>query len=98
MCNSAGGHYNPFKVSHGAKVSKVRHVGDFGNVVRKDDGTIDVVFEDKVAKLYGKNGIIGRTVVLHAKPDDLGLGGDDGSLKTGNAGSRIACGVIGVSN
>ena len=50
-----------------------------------------------MAKLYGIHGIIGRTVVLHSAKDDLGLGGDEGSLKTGNAGSRIACGVIGVS-
>ena len=76
----------------------MRHIGDFGNIVSKDDGTINVVFKDEVAKLYGKHGIIGRTVVLHAQPDDLGLGGDDGSAKTGNAGARIACGVIGVSN
>ena len=50
-----------------------------------------------MAKLYGVHGIIGRTVVLHSAKDDLGLGGDEGSLKTGNSGSRIACGVIGVS-
>ena len=38
---------------------------------------------------------MGRSVVVHAKEDDLGLGHDKGSLTTGNAGTRIGCGVIG---
>ena len=48
--------------------------------------------------LFGKNSVIGRSCVLHRYTDDLGMGGNAESAKTGNAGPRIACGVIGVSN
>jgi Cu-Zn family superoxide dismutase len=50
---------------------------------------------DDVLTLDGTNSIIGRTVVLHAKEDDKGLNPDPGSKTTGNAGARIACGVVG---
>ncbi len=42
----------------------------------------------------GASDILGRAFVVHAGEDDLGLGGDEGSLKTGNAGGRVACGVV----
>ncbi|XP_063686258.1 uncharacterized protein LOC134820012 [Bolinopsis microptera] len=83
------------------------HVGDFGNVDAEDgfvlttlnfivgqgtgtNGDKFYVEEDRFA-LEGENSLRGRAVVLHAGTDDLGLGGDNGSRKTGNAGSRLAC-------
>ena len=50
---------------------------------------------DKLIRLRGKYSVIGRSIVIHQKEDDLGNGNDAESLKTGNAGKRIACGIIG---
>jgi Cu-Zn family superoxide dismutase len=83
-------------MTHGDISAKVRHVGDYGNVLTDANGNIQVTFNDTVSKLYGPEGVIGRTIVLHQLADDLGLGNATLSLTTGNSGARIACGVIGV--
>lgn len=95
-CSSLCLHFNPNNVVHGGIDSKVRHAGDLGNIEVSKNGTCDCIIYDKVIKLNGKYNIIGRSVVIHEKEDDLGLGGDKESLITGNAGKRIACGVIGI--
>ncbi|XP_059175299.1 superoxide dismutase [Cu-Zn]-like [Physella acuta] len=98
-CTSAGGHYNPFNVTHGDINDGVRHTGDLGNIRQRPDGTIPQLrIKDRRASLYGEFSILGRAVVVHAKADDLGRGGNPASLLNGNAGSRLACCVIGLAN
>lgn len=83
-------------MTHGAPDAAVRHVGDLGNAVADASGTATISFTDKIISLSGKNSIIGRAVVVHADEDDLGLGGHELSSTTGNAGARVACGIIGI--
>lgn len=96
-CKSAGAHWNPTGSVHGSiRVGGPRHAGDLINNIQGDDqGKFVFTYSDPMVTLED-GGAIGRTVVLHAKPDDLGLGGNAESKKTGNAGDRIACSVIGI--
>ena len=97
-CTSACAHFNPFNTVHGGKDSKVRHVGDLGNITTDKNGNCKIEFDDNMIKLRGyKQNIIGRSIVIHGQKDDLGKGGNSESLKTGNAGKRIACAVIGYT-
>jgi len=96
-CASACAHFNPFDKPHGGPDSKDRHVGDLGNVVADKNGKAKYSFYDSMIKLRGKCNVIGRMIVIHADEDDLGLGGNAESLKTGNAGKRLSCAVIGYA-
>ncbi|XP_015595570.1 superoxide dismutase [Cu-Zn] isoform X2 [Cephus cinctus] len=97
-CTSAGGHFNPNGQNHGAPGDAVRHVGDLGNIQANSEGIATVNITDTVISLSGANNILGRAVVVHEDADDLGKGNHSLSLTTGNAGARLACGVIGVSS
>jgi len=97
-CTSAGPHYNPFGKEHGASEDEIRHVGDLGNVTADDSGVAKFEIVDKLVTLSGPYSVVGRMVVIHADVDDLGLGGHKDSKTTGNAGARLACGVIGVAD
>lgn len=97
-CVTAGPHYNPFGKTHAGPADEVRHVGDLGNVIAGEDGKAALDIEDRLIMIYGAQGnVVGRSVVVHAGVDDLSTGGNEESLKTGNAGARVACGVIGLS-
>ena len=91
-CESMGAHYNPDGNDHGNEDSG--HVGDLGNINAGNDGVAVVKKISKRIDLLGDRSIIGRGLVVHEDPDDLGQGDDAESLKTGNAGKRLACGVI----
>ena len=91
-CESMGGHYNPDGVEHGNE--DTGHVGDLGNITANTEGVASVKKIAERIDLLGDRSIIGRGLVVHADTDDLGLGKDAESKKTGNAGDRLACGVI----
>ena len=77
-----------------------RHLGDLGNL-RVRRGKCRATMTEPLLTLFGvagKRSIVGRGVVVHEREDDLGLGGDAESLKTGNAGKRLACGVIALAS
>ncbi|KAG5684256.1 hypothetical protein PVAND_013492 [Polypedilum vanderplanki] len=95
-CTSTGSHFNPDRLNHGAREAQVRHVGDLGNVVADDQGRVSTSFSDNVITLFGARSIIGRAIVVHTDEDDLGLTDHQDSHKTGNAGGRVACGIIGI--
>ena len=96
-CHTAGGHFNPYKKTHGGPEDEERHVGDLGNVVADDQGNVEFQIEDKLIKLTGEHSVIGRSCVIHESVDDLGQGGFSDSKTTGHAGGRLACGVIGFT-
>lgn len=68
-----------------------------GNIKTDANGIAKGSKTDRLLTLFGENSILGRSVVVHGGTDDLGKGGHVDSLKTGNAGGRPACGVIGLS-
>ncbi len=88
----AGGHFNPTNMPHGGPDSPKRHVGDLGNI--KADSTGRAMYKrlDTMIALSGPNSIIGRSVILHAKADDLK------TQPSGDAGDRIGCGTIGIAD
>ncbi|KAJ2752195.1 Superoxide dismutase [Cu-Zn] [Coemansia sp. BCRC 34490] len=96
-CTSAGPHFNPHGNTHGAPSDDNRHVGDLGNIVASESGAAKLDITDSQVSLFGEHSVIGRTVVVHADEDDLGKGGHELSATTGNAGGRLACGVIGIT-
>jgi len=97
-CTSMCAHFNPYGNTHGCPGMSKRHVGDLGNIKTNNKGDAKYTFYDNVIKLRGtKCNIIGRGLIIHEDEDDCGKGGNAESLKTGNAGKRIACAVIGFS-
>ena len=95
---TAGPHFNPHGKVHGGPDSAERHVGDLGNVEADSNGFSKILMHDSQVTLYGPLSVVGRACVLHKNEDDLGTGNNEESKKTGNAGARIACGIIGISN
>jgi Cu-Zn family superoxide dismutase len=87
--NNAGGHFNPTNMVHGDPLAQSHHAGDFGNVTADANGEVHTRLEThSVTVKEGALSVIGHAVVLHGNPDDLV------TQPSGNAGPRIACGVV----
>ncbi|KAL3632380.1 hypothetical protein CASFOL_025364 [Castilleja foliolosa] len=84
-------HFNPLKKDHGSPLEDERHAGDLGNIMAGSNGVADISIADRQITLSGQHSILGRAVVVHADPDDLGKGGHELSKATGNAGARVGC-------
>ena len=91
--NSLGGHYNPEKKNHGNLKSNNSHRGDLGNLIANKNNIVNYNFYVKNLKVKE---LLGRSLVIHEKRDDLGKGNNKESKKTGNSGKRIGYGIIGL--
>lgn len=86
---SAGGHFNPASSEHGFQMAAGPHAGDMPNQYVGDDGALRAeILNASVMLDEGETGIIGRALMVHAQPDDYE------SQPSGDAGDRLACGVI----
>ena len=88
--SSAGAHFNPTHKPHAGPDAPERHVGDMGNVQADASGKATLKYVDhQISLTNDERSVIGRSVVVHEKADDLK------SQPSGDSGARIACGVIG---
>ena len=87
---SAGGHFNPHGTDHGRPEDEERHVGDFGNIEADASGNAVVDFVDPKISFEGPSSILGYSLVVHAAEDKF-------TQPSGDAGPRVAFGVIGVA-
>jgi superoxide dismutase, Cu-Zn family len=86
---SAGDHFNPDKKEHGAPDAPAHHAGDLGNLTAGEDGTVKTsTTVDFLSVGDGPNSAVGKAVIVHEKQDDMK------SQPSGNAGARVACGVV----
>jgi Cu-Zn family superoxide dismutase len=88
----AGGHFNPNGGKHAGPEDPGRHAGDLGNLKADSTGKASFEMVDTMLSLSGANSVIGRSVIIHAKPDDMK------TQPSGDSGDRIGCGVIGIAD
>lgn len=89
---SAGGHFAPMGHPHGAPTDAERHAGDLGNITVATGGTATLnLTTDMLTVGDGPSTVVGKAVILHEGRDDLE------SQPTGDAGGRLACGVVALA-
>ena len=86
--SSAGSHFNPNSQPHGAWDGAHHHAGDMPQLMSDAEGRATVSFNTESMQLRGPNSVIGKAVIVHRDPDDVN------AQPVGNAGPRLACGVI----
>lgn len=86
---SAGGHFNPAGHKHGKPSDAERHAGDLGNITADDKGVAQLDIHDEVISLHGDDSIVGKSIVVHEGVDQF-------TQPTGDAGGRVAFGLIEV--
>lgn len=88
--SSAGGHFNPLASAHGRVGETDHHVGDTDNLMADDTGVavVNTRLEGATLADGAQTDVLGRAVIVHADADDYT------TQPTGNAGARLACGVI----
>lgn len=94
MCS----HYNPFGKNHGDVNSEESHSGDLGNITVNTDGHGQKTCTVKNLSLLGENFVLGRSIVVTKKRDDLGLGKHRSSKTNGNSGKGLLWGTIGLNH
>ena len=91
---SAGGHFNPNKANHGGPHMNEHHAGDLGNIRANDKGEaiIDKKYSFISLRKGSKESVLNKAIIIHSGRDDLK------SRPSGDAGKRIACGVIKINS
>jgi Cu/Zn superoxide dismutase len=88
-CDSCCKHYNPTGAEHGGLDGG--HAGDLGNLEFDEKGNCQTKL---ITSKFTVQEVIGRSLIVHEDEDDLGLGDNEESKKTGNSGKRIACSIL----
>lgn len=89
---STGGHFNPTTTAHGQHGQGTHHVGDLPSLMADAQGVAKINFTSTTLTLKpGTTSIMDKGLIVHRDPDDYK------TQPTGNAGPRIACGVIRAS-
>ncbi len=84
---TAGSHFNPTGVEHACPPTEPRHAGDLGNIeITGGTGRVDLT--TNLLSLSGANSVVGKAIILHSGDDDCK------TQPTGDAGDRLACGVV----
>jgi superoxide dismutase, Cu-Zn family len=88
--SSAGEHFNPTSQPHGDPASAAHHAGDMQNIGADAEGraAVSTTVDGVTLGDGGTNDVVGKAIVVHAKPDDYK------TQPSGDSGDRVACGVI----